>query len=60
MWLFPWLTWAVIVFIVACLGAMSFMPDYQVLVISTGGAGLCLALMGMVHQARCARRDRRA
>lgn len=57
MWLYPWLTWIVIIFIVICLTAMSFMPDYQVLVISTGGAGLVLALIGMIHQARCARRS---
>ncbi|MBA6115221.1 MULTISPECIES: amino acid permease [Pseudomonas] len=59
MWLYPWLTWAVIVFIVVCLGAMSFMPDYQVLVISTGGAGVCLALLGVFHQMRCSRRAQR-
>ncbi|MDH1692576.1 amino acid permease [Pseudomonas putida] len=57
MWLYPWLTWGVIVFIVVCLAAMSFMPEYQVLVVSTGGAGVALALIGMLHQARCARRS---
>ena len=58
MWLFPWLTWAVIVFIVVCLGVMSFMPDYQVLVVSTGSAGLALVLIGIVHQIRCNRLKR--
>ena len=55
MWLFPWLTWAVIVFIVVCLGVMAFMPEYQVLVVSTGSAGLMLVLTGIVHQWRCNR-----
>lgn len=52
MWMFPWLTWAVIVFIVACLSLMSFMPDYQVLVVSTGSAALALVVIGVVHQIR--------
>ncbi|GHS84186.1 putative GABA permease [Pseudomonas sp. PAGU 2196] len=55
MWLFPWLTWAVIIFIVVCLGVMSFMPEYQVLVVSTGSAALALVIIGIFHQIRCDR-----
>ncbi|MBK5477238.1 amino acid permease [Pseudomonas sp. TH21] len=58
MWLFPWLTWAVIIFIVACLAVMSFMAEYQVLVVSTGSAGLALVLIGILHQRRCNRLKR--
>ncbi|EPL15609.1 gamma-aminobutyrate permease GabP-like protein [Pseudomonas sp. CF161] len=58
MWLYPWLTWLVIIFIVVCLIMMSFMPDYQVLVVSTGAAAMVLALVGVIHQARCSKRLR--
>lgn len=52
MWLFPGLTYAVIVFIVACLIAMAFVPEYQILVVSTGGAALFLVGIGMILQYR--------
>lgn len=55
MWLYPWLTWAVIIFIVGCLIVMSTMPEYQVLVLSTGGAGVAIALIGLLHQLRSSR-----
>ncbi|GGU72406.1 GABA permease [Pseudomonas laurentiana] len=51
MWLFPWLTYLVIAFIIACLVTMAFVDEYQVLVISTGIASIIVALMGVfVHQ----------
>jgi GABA permease len=54
MWLFPWLTYLVIAFIVAALVTMAFMPDYQILVISTGIAAAVVVAMGVVHQMRTA------
>ncbi|KAF1061028.1 MAG: GABA permease [Pseudomonas citronellolis] len=56
MWLFPWLTYLVIAFIVAALVTMAFMPDYQILVISTGIAAAIVVAMGVVHQIRSAKR----
>ncbi|MNO77877.1 GABA permease [compost metagenome] len=56
MWLFPWLTYLVIAFIVAALVTMAFMPDYQILVISTGIAAAVVVAMGVVHQIRSAKR----
>ena len=38
MWLFPWLTWAVIIFIVAALITMVFVDEYRTVVLSTGAA----------------------
>ncbi|NIE76185.1 amino acid permease [Pantoea sp. Tr-811] len=52
MWLFPWLTYLVIGFIIAALVTMAFMPDYQILVISTGIAAAIVVAMGVVHQIR--------
>ncbi|MDF2491375.1 MAG: putative gamma-aminobutyrate permease GabP-like, partial [Pseudomonas sp.] len=56
MWLFPWLTYLVIAFIVVCLVVMAFLPDYQILVISTGAAAAIVVAMGVVHQIRGAKR----
>lgn len=56
MWLFPWLTYLVIAFIVICLVVMAFVPDYQVLVISTGAAAAIVALMGVVQQIRTSKK----
>lgn len=50
MWLFPGLTYAVITFISVCLIAMMFIPEYQILVISTGIAAIILMSIGMVLQ----------
>ena len=58
MWLFPWLTYLVIVFIIGCLVTMAFVPDYQVLVISTGAAAIVVALMGAVLHVRAAKKAR--
>ena len=52
MWLFPWLTYLVIAFIIACLVTMAFVDEYQVLVISTGIASIVVALMGVVVHRR--------
>jgi len=35
---------------------MAFMPDYQILVISTGIAAAIVVAMGVVHQIRSAKR----
>lgn len=50
MWLFPGLTYLVIFFISACLIAMMFIAEYQVLVVSTGIATLVLMTIGLVLQ----------
>lgn len=50
MWLFPGLTYAVILFISVCLIAMAFIPEYQVLVVSTGAAALILMAIGIYLQ----------
>ena len=52
MWLFPWLTYAVIGFIVVSLLIMMFIEEYRVLVISTGAAALLMAGIGMIVHAR--------
>ncbi len=50
MWLFPWLTYLVILFIVGSLVTMAFVEEYQVLVISTGAAAAVVVALGvMVH-----------
>lgn len=49
MWLFPWLTWAVIVFIVAALTTMVFVEEYQTVVLSTGAAALAVVLIGQLR-----------
>lgn len=56
MWFFPWLTYLTIVFIDVCLVVMAFVPEYQTLVVSTGGAALVVVLMGIAHQWRSSRR----
>ena len=53
MWLFPWLTYAVIVFISASLITMLFIPEYRSLVLSTGIAALLVVVAGvLVHWRR--------
>ena len=42
MWLFPWLTYLVIVFIVVSLVVMLFVDQYRPLVLSTGFAALVI------------------
>ncbi|MNZ30601.1 GABA permease [compost metagenome] len=48
MWLFPWLTYAVIVFIVAALGVMLVTPEHRVEVTTTIGLALIISLLGIV------------
>lgn len=47
MWLYPWLTWAVIVFIVFALGVMFVLPQHRVEVSSTLALAVSIALLGV-------------
>ena len=49
MWLFPWLTWLVIVFIVFALGVMLVMPAHRSEVMATGGLTLGIVLLGIFN-----------
>jgi GABA permease len=49
MWLFPGLTWAVIVFICAVVVLLTFRPDHQIEVIGTGVLTLLLLAVGWVR-----------
>ena len=55
MWLFPWLTWAVIIFIVAALITMVFVDEYRTVVLSTGAAALAVVAVGLLRHGRGAR-----
>ena len=55
MWLFPWLTWAVIIFIVAALITMVFVDEYRTVVLSTGAAALAVVAVGLLRHGRPAR-----
>ena len=48
MWLFPGLTWAVIVFIVAILTLMLFQPEHQAEIMATGLLSILVVLAGLV------------
>ena len=50
MWLFPWLTWAVIIFIVAALITMVFVDEYRTVVLSTGAAAV--VAIGLLRHGR--------
>ena len=52
MWLFPWLTWAVIIFIVAALITMVFVDEYRTVVLSTGAAALAVVAVGLLRHGR--------
>ncbi|KKW68934.1 gamma-aminobutyrate transporter [Lampropedia cohaerens] len=54
MWLFPYLTYATIVFIVAALVAMLFVEQYRGIVLSTGCAALLVVVAGIVVHVRSA------
>ena len=60
MWLFPWLTWAVIIFIVAALITMVFVDEYRTVVLSTGAAALAVVAVGLRHGRRARAPARRA
>ncbi|MDN7142119.1 GABA permease [Pseudomonas sp. JQ170] len=48
MWLFPWLTYAVIAFIIAALGVMLVTPEHRAEVTTTMGLALAISLVGIV------------
>jgi len=48
MWLFPWLTYAVIAFIIAALGVMLVTPEHRAEVTTTIGLALAISLVGIV------------
>ena len=52
MWLFPWLTWAVIVFISCALGVMMFTEEHRAEVTSTIGLALVISFLGIVSSRR--------
>ncbi|MCK8663944.1 GABA permease [Pseudomonas azerbaijanoccidens] len=58
MWLFPWLTWLVIVFICAALAVMMITPEHRTEVSTTIGLALAISFIGLVtsrHPAQAAR-----
>ena len=57
MWLFPWLTYLVIMFIIVALVVMLFVDQYRPLVLSTGGAALVIVIAGVFVHMRAARRS---
>lgn len=58
MWFFPWMTYAVIVFIVGALISMAFVPEYRTLVISTGAAAALTMIVGIIVERKAARQTR--
>ncbi|MEX8191704.1 amino acid permease [Comamonas guangdongensis] len=60
MWLFPWLTYLVIVFIVVSLVMMLFVDQYRPLVLSTGLAALVIVFAGICVHLRAMRREKSA
>ncbi|MCY1357595.1 GABA permease [compost metagenome] len=57
MWLFPWLTWAVIIFIVAALAIMMIRPDHRMEVVATTLLTIAVVCSGLlVSQRRKAQR----
>ena len=52
MWLFPWLTYAVIAFIIGSLIVMMFIDEYRHMVLATAVAAILVMLGGFVVHAR--------
>ncbi|MCO8162967.1 GABA permease [Pseudomonas sp. 21LCFQ010] len=52
MWLFPWLTWAVIAFIIFALGVMFVMPQHRAEVTSTLALAGLVLLLGKLNERR--------
>ncbi|MFF7860320.1 MULTISPECIES: GABA permease [unclassified Pseudomonas] len=52
MWLFPWLTWAVILFISGALIGMFFIPAYRSEITATGLLAVMIICLGLIHQRR--------
>jgi GABA permease len=50
MWLYPWLTWAVIIFIILFLIGMLFVEEYRLLVGSTAITMAVIAMIGIAVQ----------
>ncbi|TXG96652.1 MAG: GABA permease, partial [Nevskiaceae bacterium] len=48
MWLFPYLTWAVILFIGGALAVMMFTPEHRAEVSSTLGLAIVISFLGIV------------
>ncbi len=55
MWLYPWLTWAVIVFIIFALGVMFVMPQHRLEVSLTLALATVILLLGILSSRRHAR-----
>lgn len=56
MWLFPWLTYLVIVFIITSLIVMLFVEQYRPIVLSTGAAALIIVMAGIYVHWRASRK----
>ncbi|QKZ05471.1 GABA permease [Pseudomonas eucalypticola] len=52
MWLFPWLTYAIIVFIIAALGVMLVTPEHRAEVTTTMSLALIISLLGILTARR--------
>ncbi|WP_435606993.1 GABA permease [Pseudomonas knackmussii] len=48
MWLYPWLTWLVILFILAVLGIMLAMPEHRAEVLATGMLAVVILCLGLL------------
>ncbi|MNN56502.1 GABA permease [compost metagenome] len=55
MWLFPWLTWAVILFISMVLVVMLFRPDHQLEVVATAVLSVLVVCSGLLVSRRHAK-----
>ena len=55
MWLFPWLTWGVILFISGVLVLMLFRPDHRLEVVSTMVLAVLVVCSGLLVTRRRAR-----
>ncbi|MGE8289998.1 MAG: hypothetical protein ACN6RG_18735, partial [Stenotrophomonas sp.] len=65
MWLFPWLTWAVIAFISGALLSMFFIPAYRTEITATGLLTIVIICLGLltarkIHRTATAQFKRRA
>jgi AAT family amino acid transporter/GABA permease len=58
MWLFPWLTWLVILFICAALAVMMITPEHRTEVSATIGLALAISFIGLVTSREPARAAR--
>ncbi|MNF94170.1 GABA permease [compost metagenome] len=57
MWLYPWLTWGVILFISGVLVLMLFRPDHRVEVVATMALGILVVCSGLLITRRRARQE---